>query len=256
MPRSLVRERASVDRLCFILAAAVAVAATTGCTEDLGALDRTWPSSAPASSVRAVSPRSEAAPALDADCDDLPALTPDELAGPPYDFDLQKTTRADPRAPPPRYTVLAGVTLSPDAAAAIGELDSAYFKKTGEHLVVTSGTRDAARQAKAMYKVIKLGGDIVRLYKNKEAAKELKDAYDRAQGKPAEAVIEAMYATLKEQMRRGVYISSHLKADAVDIRSRTMSPSEKRAFEKSAAELGGVRVLEEAKPPHFHLELD
>jgi hypothetical protein len=261
LERASASPSAKARRLCVALTTAVllaAAAATAGCTQDLGALDfdgRGRPASGPSSSSRP-SRRVEATPADVVDCDDLPALTPSELAGPPYDFDLQKPSSSDPNAPPPRYTVLSGVTLSHAAAAAIERLDEAYFKKTGERLVVTSGTRDAARQAKAMYKMIKLGADIVRLYKNKEAAREIKEAYDKASGKPPEAVIEAMYGALKDQQRRGVYISSHLKAGAVDIRSRTMSAADKRAFERSVAEVGGMRALEESKPPHYHLELE
>jgi hypothetical protein len=197
--------------------------------------------------------RASAAPAFE--CDELPSLTEEELAGPPYDFDLQKPSRAEPYAPP-RFKVLPGVTLSTDAAAALERIDDAYYKKTGQRLVITSGTRDAARQAKAMYKMIRLGADITGLYRNKTAAREIKAAYTRSAGKPAEAVVMAMYDTIRDQIDRGVYISAHLRAGAVDIRNRTMSPSQKKAFEQSVAEVGGASLLEETKPPHYHLQLE
>lgn len=192
---------------------------------------------------------------ISADCDELPELTADELRGPPYDVSLQKNTRP-PTEPLPRFTTLPDVALTAEAADKLDTIDDAYFKRTGKHIVITSGTRDAARQAKAMYKMIRLGADILRLYKNREAAREIQKAYDDNKKKPADDAILAMYEVLKRQIDRGVFISAHLRAGAADVRSRTMSPSEKKAFVKSVASAGGAKLLEESKPPHFHLQLD
>lgn len=189
-----------------------------------------------------------------ADCDELPALTAEELAGPPYDLSLQKAARPSGE-PPPRFSTLPEVTLSPEASAKLDKIDEAYFKRTGKHLVVTSGTRDAALQAKAMYKMLRLGADIIRLYKDKEAAREVRKAYDDNAGKPGDAAILAIYGVIKGQIERGVYISAHLRHGAADVRNRTMSASERRSFMKSVAEAGGATVLEETRPPHYHLDL-
>jgi hypothetical protein len=35
-----------------------------------------------------------------------------------------------------------------------------------------------------------------------------------------------------------------------------MSQAEKHAFLDSVAEVGDVQVLDESKPPHFHLQID
>lgn len=188
------------------------------------------------------------------DCDELPALTADELAGPPYDLSLQKSARPSEEEPP-RFSTLQDVTLSPEASAKLDKIDDAYFKRTGKHLIITSGTRDAALQAKAMYKMIRLGTDIVRLYKDKEAARAIRRAYDDNARKPADVAIQAMYAVIKNQIERGVYISAHLRHGAADVRNRTMSASERRSFVKSVAEAGGATVLEETRPPHYHLDL-
>jgi hypothetical protein len=195
------------------------------------------------------------APHEDIDCDDLPSLTPEEEARGPSDVSLEKGVPIEP-GEPPRYSMLPGVTLSPEVAARVEQMDEAYFGKTRKRLVITSGTRDAARQAKAMYKVMKLGGDIVRLYKNKAAATEIKQAYDRTAGKTPDEVVSAMYDVIRGQIQRGVYISAHLRAGAVDIRNRTMSVLEKKAFVESMAGIGDVRVLEEFSPPHFHVQID
>jgi hypothetical protein len=267
MPTSPDRERPSLPRPLALVA--VAALWLAGCETSAGAFDLPWPppSASPVASAAApVGPsapgsqrrrRASAAPSFE--CDELPPLTAEELAGPPYDFDLQKQkpSRAEPETPP-RFTVLSGVTLSPEAAAALERIDDAYHKRTGQRLVITSGTRDAARQAKAMYKMIRLGADITGLYRNKAAAREIKAAYTKASaaGRPADAVVMAMYDTIRDQIGRGVYISAHLRAGAVDIRNRSMSASQKRAFEQSVAEVGGASLLEETKPPHYHLQLE
>jgi hypothetical protein len=242
------------------IALGLAALFTSSCSQDIGALDVPWtlgasPTPLPPGSAKAAAAAAAEDEGAPGDCDDLPPLTPDELSGPPYDLSLQKPARPGAESPP-RYTVLDDVTLSPEAASKMDRIDDIYFKKTGKHLVITSGTRDAARQAKAMFKMIRLGADIMRLYRNKDAAREVKQAYDRTAGKPADDRIEAMYDVLKAQIDRGVFISAHLRAGAVDVRNKTMSAADKRAFLKSVAEASGASVLEETKPPHYHLQLD
>ena len=97
---------------------------------------------------------------------------------------------------------------------------------------------------------------ILKLYKNRPAAQEIKNAYDKFVHRGSAKTIEAIYQVLKDQMDRGVYISAHLKAGAVDIRNRTMSRTQKKAFEKSVIADGSFSLIEESKPPHFHLELE
>jgi hypothetical protein len=189
------------------------------------------------------------------DCDDLPALTPEELARAPRALRLERATPSAPREPV-RYAMLPEVTLSDEAAAKLSQIDDAFSQRTGEHLVITSGKRDASRQATAMYKVLELGGDIIRLYKNKRAAREILGAYDVNRRKPPEVAIAAMHEVIKGQMARGIYISAHLRSGAVDVRNRTMSPAERQAFVRAVAEAGGVLVLEESKPPHYHLQIE
>jgi hypothetical protein len=233
--------------LCAALAAALI--AVPACTGDLDPGELPWSHPAPAAS----GPTGGAAQGIE--CDDLPALTPEEIGRLPRDVKLGKAAPVEPAAPAP-YAVLPDVTLSGEAAAKVEALDRAFFKKTGAHLVVTSGTRDASRQAAAMYKMIRLGGDVLELYKNKAAAREIKQAYDRAAGRAPEDVVAAMHAVIQGQIDRGVFISAHLRAGAVDIRNRTMSPVERRAFGKAVEEVGGIALLEESRPPHYHLQID
>lgn len=236
--------------------AAVIVAAAAGCNTDLGSLELPRPNAeepAPSKGTGKGTPKGVSA--ADLDCDDLPTLTAEELASLPFELSLQKPSRPEP-ATPPRFEALPDVVLRGPVVAKMNQLDEAYFRKTGEHIVITSGTRDAALQAKAMYKMIKLGADIVRLYRNKGAAREIKQAYDAGVGKPVGEVVAAMHAVIQDQIDRGVFISAHLRAGAVDVRNRSMSAGDKKAFTKSAAEIGGVTLLEETKPPHFHLQVE
>lgn len=232
------------------LALALVMLLLPGCQSDL--LDQ-LPLGAGA---KTAAPGKKAHPAeLAIDCDDLPTLTPEELARGPRELRLERSVPSGPREAP-RFTLLADVTLSDEAEARITRIDETYARKTGEHLVITSGTRDAAQQAKAMYKMIDLGADIGRLYRNKSAAREIQAAYDSHRSKPPENAVTAIYEVLKAQLARGVYISAHLRAGAVDVRSRGMSAAERRAFVKSVSEAGGTELLEESKPPHYHLQID
>lgn len=192
------------------------------------------------------------------DCDDLPELTPDEEAlGPMSPPRLEKNTaRAD--GTPHRFAQLPDVELSAPVADRVDGIDDAYFRRTGKHLTITSGTRDAADQAKAMYKMMRLGGDPLRLYRNKEAAREIKRAYEQARAakKSPDDVVGDVHAVIQKQMARGIYISAHLRAGAVDVRSRDLSRSEKKHFAAVLGEMKDVQMLEEFTPPHFHLQID
>jgi hypothetical protein len=189
------------------------------------------------------------------DCDDLPALSPEELARPPRELRLERAVPSGPHEVP-RYTVLPNVSLSDEAASKLAQINDAFSQKTREHIVITSGTRDPAQQAKAMYKMLELGADILRLYKNKSAAREIQRTYDATHDKPKEEAVVALYEVIKGQIARGIYISAHLRAGAVDVRSRSMSPAERHAFVKAVADVGGVMLLEESKPPHYHLQIE
>jgi hypothetical protein len=157
-----------------------------------------------------------------------------------------------------RFEALPDVTLSTRIEQKLNSIGASYEKKTGRTFVVTSGTRDAESQAEAIYDKLSLGEDILKLYKDKAAALELKRAYDagRAADKSKSTIVVTIADTIRAQMRRGVYISAHLKAGAADVRTSTMTGAERRAFVDVARAAGGVLVLEETAPPHFHLQLE
>jgi hypothetical protein len=60
---------------------------------------------------------------------------------------------------------------------------------------------------------------------------------------------------IETQLSRGIVLSKHLLGLAVDIRSRNLSSREKNLLRK-AAEPHASRVIEETRPPHFHVEFE
>ena len=69
-------------------------------------------------------------------------------------------------------------------------------------------------------------------------------------------IVSSIASAIRGQIKKGVFISAHLKAGAADVRSTNMSASEKRAFVDAVREAGGFDVMFESTPPHFHLQLD
>ncbi|WP_437555482.1 hypothetical protein WME97_23725 [Sorangium sp. So ce367] len=216
------------------------------------------------------------APALGAQVGWFGFWVPDGPAARVLSLHVQESDEVEPpdaeppaRAPAPgatpaesdeerRYVVLPGVELAPAVEQKVAEIASAYFRRTGKELVVTSGTRDPARQAEAMHELFRHGADVLGLYKDKTAAREIKSAYEegRSAEHPPEAMIAALERVIRAQIDRGVFISAHLREGAVDIRNRDMTPAEKRAFLEGVDEVGGVFALEESRPPHYHLQID
>lgn len=174
-----------------------------------------------------------------------------------------RTTGTATRAKPnheatPKYVLLPDVTLSAKVRARVEQTANAYHRRTGKTLIVTSGTRDALDQARAMHRAFQLGADVERLYRNKAAVRELLKiaAAGKAAKKSAAEIDAEMAAGIEQQMERGVYVSAHLRAGAVDVRSHGMTDSDKQAFLAGVVEAGGIEVLEESAPPHFHLQLE
>jgi hypothetical protein len=186
-----------------------------------------------------------AAPESDETCD--PTL--DEAA---IEATLQKSHDAGES-----YEVLPDVNLPEKVEERIKIVAEKFHKATGKSLVVTSGTRSAAGQAEVIFDKLAAGDDVVKLYKNKTAALELKRIYDA--GKAAKedrgAIVDEMTDAIRAQIKKGVFISAHLRAGAADVRSTDMTTSEKHRFVE-ATEVGGLSVMLESTPPHFHLQLE
>jgi hypothetical protein len=163
-----------------------------------------------------------------------------------------------PEATAPRYTVLPGVVLSRAVESKLARVSDTYYRRTRKPFLVTSGTRSASQQAEAMFAVLSQGGDVIALYRQKGAAREVKAAYDagRRVGERAEAILARMTSVIRAQTARGVFLSAHLRESAFDVRSRDMTNTEKRIFLESVLAAGGASVMAEATPPHFHVEFE
>ena len=169
---------------------------------------------------------------------------------------LVLASAATAHAAPPRYTLKPGVRLTPHVEAKVAAIAERYHAATKRTLLITSGTRSPHEQAAAMYGKLK-AGDRLYLYRMQSSVAPLRAAYDRGRRKRAkpDVVIREMAALLAAQVERGVFISRHLRGNAFDVRSHDLKPRQRRAFLAAVAAVGGVTVLEERRPPHFHCEV-
>jgi len=181
------------------------------------------------------------------------ALTPEPCDGDEGDHE-RSHARVEKRG---RFEALADVSLSSKIEEKLNAIGERFHKRTGKTFVVTSGTRDPDNQAALIYDKLVQGEDLLKLYKDKSAVLELVHAFEeaRADKKSKAQTVAAIAATIRAQMKRGIYISAHLKAGAADVRSSTMSPAEKRIFAEAAKDVG-LAIMLEATPPHFHLQLE
>ena len=147
------------------------------------------------------------------------------------------------------YTVLTGILITKSLEKKIKKLADIYFAKRKTKLVITSGYRPPERQASAMYdKIVREGELSVRkLYKNKAAVDQILNAYRANKGK-REAAIKAMTETIAKQVKSGIYISNHLRSNALDVRMT----ANLKALNEAVMQIGGRIVVES---DHYHLEL-
>jgi hypothetical protein len=147
------------------------------------------------------------------------------------------------------------VLLPPPVEKKVGEIADAFFNLTKKKIVITDGTRTPAEQAVQVFN--KIVAHELTIYTNHKAANEIKAAFDlaRSQGKSKSDTIKAMTAVIESQVERGVFISRHLTGKAFDVRNKDMTAKQQAVFKQVAQTIGGVTVLPEGKPPHFHVQL-
>ncbi len=130
-----------------------------------------------------------------------------------------------------------------------------FYSKQHKQIVITDGVRRPEDQASAMYTKMKLGENPVSLYANKDAAKEIKKAYDAHKTESSSDAIKAITAVIEAQIHKGVYISKHLRGAGLDIRDKDLSKTEKSTLETIIRQYKELSLLKEGKPPHFHVEV-
>jgi hypothetical protein len=146
------------------------------------------------------------------------------------------------------------VVLTPALERVADEIADAFFAQTRKNIVVTDGVRTAAQQAAQVF--AKIRANDLSIYLNQTAAQEIKRAHDVAvkAGKTRAEVLKAMTAVIEGQIERKEFISKHLTRKAFDVRSNDMTAAHKRIFKQVVQDIG-VPMLDEAKPPHFHIQL-
>lgn len=146
------------------------------------------------------------------------------------------------------------MTLDADIEEKVKKIANKYHKLSGKSIVITSGTRTTSSQASAMYGKLS-AGDKLKVYKDQQSAKSILNAYDagKKEGKTKKEILADIQDQLDEQIKKGKYISKHLKKGAVDVRSRDMTELDKTHFKKAVAGIAKTVILE-TTPPHFHLQ--
>lgn len=165
--------------------------------------------------------------------------------------------RAAP-APVPQifYKLPANVVLSAQTLSKVAAIAAEYHAETGKCITINSGTRTALSQASAMYTVFNIGGaKETHKYRARAQADRLYEVFSngRKTGSSKSAVVAAMAEEIKTQIDAGVYISLHLRANAVDVRSIDMNASEMTVFRRVATRHASSVLLEKS-PRHWHLQ--
>ena len=156
----------------------------------------------------------------------------------------------------PHWRAAPGIDVTPLIREKVDAVAAIYHAKTRRRLEVTSGRRSPERQADAMYTKLIHGGSLA-IYKNRALIDPLQKAWRegrRFRKKRAE-VVAAMARVLAEQVERGQFISRHLRGRAFDVRSVGLTSTQRAAFIGAIREVGGMRVIRESRPPHYHVEI-
>ncbi len=134
-----------------------------------------------------------------------------------------------------------------------------YHGETKRKLVITGGDRTPHRQAQLMYRKLKKGDNLLKLYTKARLVLQVMKVYENGQDKnhSRRKIIRAMGKTIAKQVERGEFISRHLAFSAADVRSRGLKDKHVKALKAAVKAEAGARLVDERKSeaPHFHLSL-
>lgn len=166
------------------------------------------------------------------------------------------SARPGPGLRGPAWIARKDLEFTPELRTAIDAVARVYRDKTRRRLEVTSGYRPAPRQAAAMYAKLAAGGSLS-IYRNRRLVDPIIAAYREGRRKKwkRDKIIAAMTEVLSSQVARGEHISRHLEGRAFDVRSVGLSKGQRAALMAALAEVGGMRVIHESRPPHYHIEI-
>ena len=164
-------------------------------------------------------------------------------------------TQAAAQAKPSNHVHFSGWDkLLPRARIGLAHIGDLYYEQTGAELTVTSGRRTPRGHAQAMYDKLQRRDNLRSLYRNTAALDGILRAYNGAvaSGASDQATIDAMANVIQQQISEGVYISEHLRGDALDVRSRDMSPWQREEFERAVQEV--LHHKPKLETDHYHLQ--
>ena len=150
------------------------------------------------------------------------------------------------------YRHAPGVVIGSGIKETVANIVDKYNNATGKLVYITSGVRNAHRQAAAMFTKFQMGSS-GNVYSNKTALKQIHDAYISNISHGKNATVKAMERVIQKQVTSGVMISRHLSSKAIDCRSKGLSKHEISTLERIIKESGGV-VIREGRPPHLHIQ--
>lgn len=154
-------------------------------------------------------------------------------------------------------SVASGATINDAQWAFLARLRAAVDPSIP--LYVTSATRTAMDQARALVPK-RDAAEALQAQGKDPGDADLRKLYRRGNGPSIVAALlavpndtAAMAAVLQEFMDRGIYLSRHMRGDALDLRTRDWTTAQ-RGVVVAAAEGLGARALVEYHPPHLHIE--
>jgi hypothetical protein len=132
-----------------------------------------------------------------------------------------------------------------DSALVLTRAMKVFLKKLRKQIdfdiVVTSGIRSLKEQAAAMYsKLSRYGFSSLSIYP---------DAL--VEGMQNATSADDVYRLLKQRMRQGYSVSSHLRGDALDFRTRNLTSAQVSALKAAGEALGAKTIWEE---DHLHMQ--
>ena len=128
-----------------------------------------------------------------------------------------------------------------------------YNRRTRRHLIVTNFQRSPAQQARIVRNIIRRRSIayLLSLYRHSPAIREIANAYIKNRRSPQRAQ-RRLTVVIENQIARGVYVSEHLRGQAVDIRSRGRNGARLSILRAVAHDIGAKVSVE---PDHFHVRL-
>jgi hypothetical protein len=158
--------------------------------------------------------------------------------------------RADLNAPARWSANDPTVNLSEAMARKADAIARHFHDRTGKSLIVNSGFRTPAAQARAMYEKFAQGDTTT--YAG-PSGREIRAIYDEAVAakKQKGAALEGMAAKIAAQLANGRPVSKHLLDRGIDFRTREMTQAEVRLLQDAIRREAGV-PLYEGRPPHLH----